>query len=106
MERNRSAKQDYKGDEPETHGDGDILKKSFRIVPFPADEFAQGRAVAFGAPGDIGDDGPFPQNCQHIHGGAMRILRRAHSKSAEVTPGAPRSDHGEQKNSMRRTGYC
>lgn len=80
VERNRGDTQDDKSNQPETRGDGDILKESLPIVPLSPDEFAQGRAVTFGAPSDVGDDGPLQQNREDIHGRAMWIVRGTHRR--------------------------
>ena len=62
--------------------------------------------MAFGAPGDTGDEKPFPQNRERVRRGAMRILCRAHSNGAKVTPCTPRGDQREQKNRVPRTSHC
>lgn len=100
----RGGKKNDEGDEPEPRGDRGVFKNCFRIVPFSADELRQRRAMAFGAPSDVSDDGPFPQNGEDVSSGAMRILDGAHSNSAEVSQRAPGGDHGEQHNGVRRAG--
>jgi hypothetical protein len=60
--------------------------------------------MPFGAPGDVGDDAPLPQNCEDIHRRTMWIVRGAHSHGAEVAPGSQRGDHREQKDAVPGAG--